>query len=71
VAWIPALLAIVLLAVARPRARPRDASALPKPSDEVKRLISGKQELAAIRAYRRQTGASLLEAYQVVRRNAA
>lgn len=63
-----ALLAIglVLVVVAFTRARPRDASTLPRPSDEVAQRIERGERVAAIRAYRRQTGASLAEAYRLV-----
>lgn len=50
---------------------PRDVSALPEPSDAVKALLRSGNRIAAIRAYRRQSGASLLEANRVIARHAA
>ena len=50
---------------------PRDVSALPDPSDAVKALLRSGNRIAAIRAYRRQSGASLLEAKRVIARHAA
>ncbi len=50
---------------------PRDVSALPEPSDAVRALLRSGDRIAAIRAYRRQCGASLLEANRVIARHAA
>lgn len=60
----------VLAAVHAMRRKPRDVSALPAPSDEVKALLRSGSKVAAIRAYRRQCGASLLEAHRVIARHA-
>ncbi|WP_422938022.1 hypothetical protein [Stenotrophomonas acidaminiphila] len=60
----------VLAAVHAMRRKPRDVSALPAPSEEVKALLRSGRKIAAIRAYRRQCGASLLEAHRVIARHA-
>lgn len=61
----------VLAAVHAMRRKPRDVSALPAPPDEGKALLRSGSKVAAIRACRRQSGASLLEAKRVIARHAA
>jgi len=53
------------------RQKMRDMSALPEPSEDVRRLVREQRKVEAIRTYRRQTGASLLEACHVVGRQTA
>ena len=60
----------VLAAVHAMRRKPRDVSALPALSDEVKALLRSGRKIAAIRACRRQCGVSLLEANRVIARHA-
>ena len=68
---ILAISAIVLaLVVIAKQPRPRPTSVLPKPSNDVQRLIRQGKKVAAIRAYRKQTGASLLEARNVIEHHA-
>ncbi len=61
--------ACMLAAVHAMRRKPRDVSALPALSDEAKALLRSGRKIAATRAYRRQCGASLLEASRVVDRH--
>jgi len=63
--------AIALMAISIFRPKPRDVSCLPPPSQSVRELIRSGRKIPAIRAYRRQTGASLLEASRVVGHSAA
>ncbi|MGH9439904.1 MAG: hypothetical protein ACRD22_19000, partial [Terriglobia bacterium] len=52
------------------RAPPQRAAAeLPAPSEAVRRYIESEQRVAAIKAYRVQTGASLVEAQNVLERH--
>lgn len=67
---IVAISVVLVIVVMANQPKARDVSALPRPSEDVKRLIEQGRKVAAIRAYRRQTGASLLEAYRVVGRHA-
>ena len=62
-------IAILTLTVLKPK--PREVSSLPSPSQDVIALIGLGEKVAAIRAYRKQTGASLLEARRVVELYAA
>lgn len=68
---IPLISVLVVAAAAllfgTPRVRARDTASLPAPSPDVQTLIDVGQTVAAIREYRRQTRASLLEACRVVR----
>lgn len=57
-----ALSLVAVLAVRRPSA----GKPLPPPSDEVAQLARAGRRVAAVRHYRRQTGASLLDAARVV-----
>ena len=57
---------VLTLVVIIKQPRPRPTSDLPDPSNDVQRLIRQGKKVAAIRAYRRQTGATLLEASNVV-----
>jgi|HigsolmetaAR203D_1030402.scaffolds.fasta_scaffold25761_3 hypothetical protein len=70
-----AILAIVVIVLAlvviAKQPKPRPVSDLPVPSDDVRGLIGQGKKVAAIRAYRKQTGATLLEANHVVGRYAA
>ncbi len=68
VAFVAISVVLAIIMANQPKAR--DISALPRPSADVRRLIEQGRKVAAIRAYRRQTGASLLEAYRVVDRHA-
>lgn len=63
--------AIALIAIFAFRQEPRDVSCLPPPSQGVQELIRSGRKIPAIRAYRKQTGASLLEASRVVEHHAA
>ena len=64
---IMAISVIVLtLVVIAKQPKPRPNSDLPDPSSEVQCLLEQGKKVAAIRAYRRQTGATLLEASNVV-----
>lgn len=57
---------VVLLAAYAVRPKPRGADGLPKPANDVQQLVTAGRKVAAIKAYRKQTGASLLEATQVI-----
>ncbi|MDA3914251.1 hypothetical protein [Oleiagrimonas sp.] len=61
---IAIFLALIAVFVSRPK--PRDLSSLPTPSPAVQALIHSGKKVAAIRAYRKQVGASLLEASRVI-----
>ena len=64
---IMAISVIVLtLVVIAKQPKPRPNSDLPDLSSEVQCLLEQGKKVAAIRAYRRQTGATLLEASNVV-----
>jgi ribosomal protein L7/L12 len=58
------LLSLIVVLLNRPKQR--NVAELPKPSDVVIALISGGEKISAIRSYRKQTGASLLEASRVI-----
>lgn len=60
---------LVLAAVAF-QPRPREVAALPPPSDDVLAKLESGHRVQAIRAYRQQTGASLLEASRVISHHA-
>lgn len=62
----------VILFLTRLPPKPRSASrsTLPKPSDDVVALIRSGQNVAAVRAYRKQTGVSLREARGMIARYA-
>lgn len=66
IAFIVVIIIVLLLIFAAKRPKARPVSELPEPSEEVRRLIAQKQKIAAVKAYREQTGASLAEATQVV-----
>lgn len=55
---------VALSALRKPKAR--DASELPAPDGAVAALITAGNKVGAIRAYWKQTGASLLEAKRVI-----
>ena len=63
--------ALALTAICIWRPKPRDVSALPAPSQDIQDLISSGKKVPAIRAYRKQTGTSLLEASRVVEHHTA
>ena len=67
--FLLAVLTIVVI-LGAPQSRPRSASDLPAPAGNVLALIKAGEKVAAIRAYRRQTGATLLEASRVVAHHA-
>ena len=62
---------MLLLVLIANRPKPRPVSDLPVPSDGVRTLLEQGKKVAAIRAYRKQTGATLLEANNVIGRHAA
>ena len=65
--WVGlAMVLLSLIVVFLNRPKQRNVAELPKPSDVVIALISGGEKIAAIRSYRKQTGASLLEASRVI-----
>lgn len=64
VALAMGLLSLIVILLNRPKHR--NVAELPKPSDGVTALISGGEKISAIRSYRKQTGASLLEASRVI-----
>lgn len=71
-AFVTVLLVLILILVApQSRLRPRKVSELPVPAGDVQGFIDAGEKVAAIRAYRRQTGATLLEAVRVVTHHAA
>lgn len=70
--FVTVVLALILLLVwPQSRLKPRKISDLPAPAEEVRGFISAGRKVAAIRAYRRQTGATLQEAVRVVTHHAA
>jgi hypothetical protein len=58
------VLALVVCIINRPNQR--NVAELPSPSDEVRALLSSGEKIAAMRAYRKQTSASLSEASRVI-----
>lgn len=71
-AGVLALVAValaVIVAILRPK--PREVADLPEPSDDVLVLLRLGARVRAIRAYRRQTGATLFEANRVIAHHAA
>ena len=70
--FVPVFIILGLLVVTtKNRPKQRDVSELPKPSDAVLAEVGRGEKIAAIRAYRKQTGASLPEAVRVVERHMA
>ena len=55
---------LIIFSAKRPKTRP--VAELPEPSEAVRELIAQKRKVAAVKAYREQTGVSLAEATQVV-----
>lgn len=62
---------VAALAAITGRPKARAVSELPDPSDEVTHLLREGKKVAAVRAYRKQTGATLLEAHHVIKRHGA
>jgi ribosomal protein L7/L12 len=62
---------VAALAAITGRPKARAVSEMPPPSDDVKDLLRQGKKVAAARAYREQTGATLLEAHHVIGRHAA
>jgi len=60
------LVAVLALFAVSLQPKPRRVPDLPAPSDDVLSLLGAGKRVRAIRAYRRQTGASLLEASRVI-----
>ena len=66
--FVPLAVAVLVAALAwQQRPRPRPPSALPEPDGQVRQLVAEARRVAAIRAYRRRSGASLHEASAVIR----
>lgn len=63
--------AVLLLIPITWQIKPRAMSELPEPGQDVQDLISAGNKVVAIRAYRKQTGASLLEATRMIKHHAA
>jgi ribosomal protein L7/L12 len=62
---------VAALAAIAGQPKPRAVSEMPPPSADVKDLLRQGKKVAAVRACRKQTGATLLEAHHVIGRHAA
>ena len=65
------ILLVLFIIFIVPQTKPRNITDLPAPAEDVLGLIRSSKKVAAIRAYRKQTGATLLEASRVITHHAA
>lgn len=61
------LFCIVVLLVGKKHSAARAVGEMPEPSPDVHELIAAGKTVAAVKAYRKETGASLIEANNVVK----
>lgn len=66
-----AVFLVIIIIFGVPQTKPRSIADLPAPAEDVLTLISTGKRVAAMRVYRKQTGATLLEAHRVIAHHAA